>query len=181
MPGQANRLGVMMVGVTDAVRQDVTIRRGLPTDEADLLALDQAAWGPDSGFPSLTEGERDSFFTERSKPEDHLVALYDERIVGYVKLVPRYPFVEGDGVYGVYGLAVSPQARGLGVGSALLTASEGEARRRGGRKICLNVLATNAPARRLYERHGYEVVGHARAEFVINGRLVDDYSLAKFL
>ncbi|WP_328990828.1 GNAT family N-acetyltransferase [Kribbella sp. NBC_01245] len=167
--------------MTDAVRQDVTVRRGVLEDEAELLALDQAAWSPESGFPSLTPPERDSFFSERSKPEYHLVALHDERIVGYAKLVERYPIEEGAGVFAVHGLAVSPEARGLGIGSTLMQAVEDEVRRRGGRKICLNVFATNTAARKLYERQGYEVEGHSRAEFVINGQLIDDYSLAKFI
>lgn len=171
----------MMDGVTDAVRQDVTVRRGVLGDEAELLAIDQSAWSPESGFPSMTPPGRDSFFSERSKPEHHLVALHDERVVGYAKLVERYPFEEGAGVFAVHGLAVSADARGLGIGSTLMQAVEDEARRRGGRKICLNVFATNTAARKLYERHGYEIEGHSRAEFIINGRLIDDYSLAKFI
>jgi ribosomal protein S18 acetylase RimI-like enzyme len=167
-------------GVTDTAAV-VTIRRAVQDDDAALLELDQSAWSAESGFPSMTKPGRETFFDERAKPELHLVALYGERLVGYVRVREKYPFEEGAGVFGIFGLAVSPDARRLGVGSALLDAAEAEARRRGGRKLCLNVFGSNESARRLYERHGFVVEGHSRAEFVIEGALVDDFSLTKFL
>lgn len=168
-----------MAGVTDTAA--VTIRRAVLEDEAALLELDGSAWSAESGFPSLTRTEREAFFDERAKPEAHLVALYGDRLAGYLRLKEKYPFEEGAGVLGIYGLAVAPDARGLGIGSTLLDAAEAEARRRGARKLCLNVFATNERARRLYERHGFVVEGVNRAEFVIEGRTIDDLSLAKFL
>jgi len=88
---------------------------------------------------------------------------------------------EGAHVFAVHGLAVAPHARGHGVGGALLEATEEHARRRGARKITLNVFATNAPARRLYARHGYVEVALRRDEFRIDGRWVDDLGLARRL
>lgn len=169
----------MMVGVTD---DRVTVRRAVAADEADLLALDLSAWDASSGFPSFLTGERrERFFDERSGPEHHLVAEYDGDLVGYIRLKEKYPLVEGAGVFAVHGLAVAPSARRLGVGSALLEAVTAEVRRRGGRKISLNVFTTNAAAQRLYERHGYVVEGRQTAEFLINGRYIDDLILAKFV
>jgi ribosomal protein S18 acetylase RimI-like enzyme len=160
----------------------VTIRRAVAADDADLLALDLTAWDASSGFPSLAAADRrERFFSERGGPEDHLVAEREGELVGYVRLKARYPLVEGAGVFAVHGLAVSPSARRRGVGSALLDAVAAEVRRRGGRKISLNVFATNTTAQRLYERHGYVVEGRQTAEFLIEGRYVDDLILAKFV
>jgi RimJ/RimL family protein N-acetyltransferase len=40
------------------------------------------------------------------------------------------------------------------------------------------VLATNAGARRLYERHGFEVEGTHREAFLLEGAYVDDLLMA---
>jgi ribosomal protein S18 acetylase RimI-like enzyme len=52
-------------------------------------------------------------------------------------------------------MAVEPDFRRHGVGRALLEAGEQEARRRGLPYVALMVSESNAPARALYERHGY--------------------------
>ncbi len=52
-------------------------------------------------------------------------------------------------------MAVEPAFTRRGVGEALLSAAEDEARRRGIAYISLMVTESNAPARRLYERAGY--------------------------
>jgi ribosomal protein S18 acetylase RimI-like enzyme len=165
-----------LVGVAD---EKITVRWAVADDDAVLLELDRAAFTAESGFPS--QKDRETFFTERSRREDLLVAEYDSRLVGYLRLKNKYPFVEGAGVFGVFGLAVAPDARRLGVASALLDEAVAEARRRGGRKLVLNVLGTNTGAQRLYERYGFVVEGHSRDEFLIDGNLVDDLSLSKYL
>lgn len=54
------------------------------------------------------------------------------------------------------GIFVAPEARGQGVGSALLHAIMEEARTRGYASVRLDVIDTNPRARALYERHGFE-------------------------
>lgn len=60
------------------------------------------------------------------------------------------------------GIAVAPEARGLGLGSALLVAVAEEAARRGYDRIRLDVIGRNDRARALYERHGFEAVDETR-------------------
>lgn len=66
------------------------------------------------------------------------------------------------GIFLLDGIAVAPDARGLGIGTALLEAVELEAGRRGCRTVRLDVIDTNPRARALYERRGYEPVSVER-------------------
>ncbi len=59
-------------------------------------------------------------------------------------------------------LAVSGQARGRGLGRALLAGFEAAARARGARRAFLEVAADNAPEITLYTRSGWRQVGHRR-------------------
>lgn len=55
------------------------------------------------------------------------------------------------------GICVAPQARGLGIGTALMAAIETEAQARGYDRVRLDVIDSNLRARALYQRLGYEV------------------------
>ena len=55
-------------------------------------------------------------------------------------------------------MAVVPEARGRGVGGALLAFADDEARRRGRRSVSLYCIRANPRARALYVRHGYRIV-----------------------
>ena len=57
----------------------------------------------------------------------------------------------------LFWICVAPEARGRGVGHALLTQAEQRARREGGRLMVIYTASTPAyaPARRLYERCGF--------------------------
>jgi len=59
-------------------------------------------------------------------------------------------------------LAVAPEARGTGVGRALLDAALDRVRLRGVRECFLEVRESNRRAQRLYRKAGFEVVGHRR-------------------
>ena len=68
----------------------------------------------------------------------------------------------------VYSLATQPEARGKGVGTALLAAADHAARRRGCRALRLEVQTGNAGAIRLYEGLGYVRIGRY-AHYYQNG------------
>lgn len=59
--------------------------------------------------------------------------------------------------YTAANLAVYPEARGKGAGSALLRALEEHAREMGKQRVVLDVLPDNHAARQLYEKLGYTV------------------------
>jgi ribosomal-protein-alanine N-acetyltransferase len=62
----------------------------------------------------------------------------------------------------VNNVALRPQFRGRGIGSALLRHVVAEARRLGARRATLEVRASNVAARRLYERLGFYVAATRR-------------------
>lgn len=65
-------------------------------------------------------------------------------------------------------IAVSPIARGLGVGDALLQAAARLARERGFKALRLDVFDINTPAIRLYERNGFMDCGVFEIEVARN-------------
>ena len=69
---------------------------------------------------------------------------------------PGYGFVAAD--VPELTIAVAAEARGRGVGGALLAALKAAARREGHGRLSLSVNRRN-PARRLYERHGFHDAG----------------------
>jgi ribosomal protein S18 acetylase RimI-like enzyme len=64
---------------------------------------------------------------------------------------------------GLYAMWVAPEARGTGIGSALIDAVIAWASEIGHTKILLDVGDHNAPAIALYERNGFKATGRAGA------------------
>jgi ribosomal-protein-alanine acetyltransferase len=65
----------------------------------------------------------------------------------------------------LYSIAVTPEARGIGLGEMLLAAVEKLARQRGSAAMRLEVRTDNAAAQRLYERRGYRRFGVRRGYY----------------
>ncbi|NUS12914.1 MAG: GNAT family N-acetyltransferase, partial [Streptomyces sp.] len=114
------------------------------------------------------------FYSERFGPRDHLVAEIDGEVVGYIRLGCPTPLACNAHVRQIQGLVVADEARGAGVGRALLRAVREEARRHGARRLTLRVLGHNTPARTLYETEGFAVEGVLPGEFLLDGAYVDD-------
>ena len=93
----------------------------------------------------------------------YVVALSGDDVVGYAGLCD-YP----DEAW-VQTMAVAPSAQGQGLGAQLLRELLEEAARRGQRTVRLEVRADNAPAQRLYERHGFVREGVRRGYYQPSG------------
>ncbi len=132
-------------------------------------------------LPLRDPAGRPGFFGATSPPGAHLVAVRNHAVAGDIRLGPSTPLPENGHVVLVQGLAVDPGMRRHGVATALLEAAERRARDRGARKLSLHVLSTNPGAMRLYARLGFGQEGVLRAEFLIEGRYVDDILLTKHL
>ncbi|MFI6155730.1 GNAT family N-acetyltransferase [Kitasatospora sp. NPDC051170] len=156
------------------------IRPARPEDGQGLATLDRAAWSTLSDVsPGPREG--DTVFDEEHLPEHYVVAVLDDRIVGYVRQVPATPLACNRHVRQIQGLAVDGTVRGRGIGRRLVEAACEAARAEGARKLTLRVLGWNAPARRLYESCGFTVEGTLAEEFLIDGQYVDDVWMARSL
>lgn len=90
-----------------------------------------------------------------SAERESLVAVVDERIAGHVELKNMNGLVD-------IGMLVSPQRRGVGIGSALLQAAIDRARMRHAHKLTLQVWPHNEAAVRLYEKFGFVKEGYLK-------------------
>lgn len=158
------------------------VRLALPDDGDALGGLDRATWSTLHSVTPRARAPYTPFFHENADPRDHLVAVAgDGRVVGYVKLGRPTPLASNSHVRQIHGLAVSAEARGMGVGRLLIRAAMAEARRRGALRLSLRVLGHNTPARRLYESEGFAVEGVQPGEFLLDGEFVDDVLMGRSL
>ncbi len=99
-----------------------------------------------------------SFMRERiERNESVVIVAENERreMVGFCQLYPSFCSLIAKPIYILYDLFVAPSARQLGVGRALLLASEPLARQRGFARLDLTTAKTNLPAQALYESLGW--------------------------
>jgi RimJ/RimL family protein N-acetyltransferase len=88
-----------------------------------------------------------------------LVAVADGEVVGSLHVeVSRHGF-------GEFGMAVSREWRGRGVGSALLAAAIDWSRERGLHKLCLSVFPHNEAAIALYRKFGFVEEGRRSNQY----------------
>ena len=76
-------------------------------------------------------------------------------IFGFCQIYPTFCSVFTSPLYTLYDLFVAPEARGRGVGKALLAAAERCAVEAGAVRMELRTAKTNAPAQALYESSGW--------------------------
>jgi L-amino acid N-acyltransferase YncA len=131
---------------------------------------------------SLRSGEeRRQWLEGRSSRHRVLVAVNQQgTITGWASLNqfnprPAYDHVADFSVY------VARQARGSGVGSALLAALEERARAIGYHKLVLAAFPTNGAGMRLYQRHGFALVGVYHEQGLLDGEWVDVVLMEKIL
>jgi RimJ/RimL family protein N-acetyltransferase len=146
---------------------DVRIRAVRPGDREALLALrnDPDAYRWYRVPAAATEAEHDAWFEARlaAVPEDLWVATLDEDPCGSVRLDPTH----GEAAVSV---SVRADARGRGIGSALLAHVAEQARARGIPRLVAQVHRSNAASQRLFASAGYLTTEHG-GEF-------DEWSIA---
>ncbi|WP_309053237.1 GNAT family N-acetyltransferase [Streptomyces sp.] len=163
------------------ITQETRIRPAVGADGDALGRLDRDTWSPlHAVLPRPTEPYA-PFFDERDRPEDYLVAVRGEEVLGYVRVVPPTRLPSNAHVRQIQGLAVADAARGQGVARALLRAAMDRARAEGAVRLTLRVLGHNAPARALYASEGFVVEGVLPGEFLIDGASIDDVLMGRSL
>jgi GNAT superfamily N-acetyltransferase len=78
-------------------------------------------------------------------------------IVGFTLLYPTFSSVSAGRIFILNDLFVTPEARGTRASVALLEAAKAHAKAAGARRITLRTAHTNARARRVYERNGWQL------------------------
>jgi ribosomal-protein-alanine N-acetyltransferase len=122
-----------------------------------------------------TRAMYESDFLNRSTSRLYVLRTSAQKVAGYCAA-----WFVLDEIH-VNNIAVRPELRGRGFGSALLAHVLQEGRRAGARRATLEVRRSNEEARRLYERFGFRVAGVRRDYYTdpIEDALVlwrDDYA-----
>ena len=159
----------------------LTIHSARPEDAAAIVTLVNTVADEDRSlgvdrFPLTVEAQAE--FAASADPLVHLLlaARVDEQLVGYL-YASRGTSAALAHVSSM-AIVVDRSARDHGVGRALIDAMRGWAQVVGVRKLTLSVLVTNAPARALFERCGYEVEAVRKGQFRIGGQDVDELLMA---
>ena len=160
-----------MITLSPSTERNPTIRSARPSDRqfvldlADrLVSFDVPPWRPKA---ELIEGDRralEGWFDARlrqgsgeagSQDEAMYIAELDGRPAGCAYLVTLVDYFNQRPHAHLSVLAVTRDAEGHGVGSALLDQSVAWAKDRGSDRLTLSALVTNSRARALYERKGF--------------------------
>ena len=161
------------------------IRQATPGDAAALVELARAVGSEPEGWLLTVGGwrtvadERRAIRVQRwSRDTVIVVAVATEgRIVGRLSLVrdehPAAPHVAD------LGIMVAREARGQGVGTALIAAAVAWARVAAIAKVELHVFPHNVAAIALYERCGFVAEGVRAGRFLRDGRAVDALLMAR--
>jgi L-amino acid N-acyltransferase YncA len=165
-------------------RAPVTVRDPTPSDAAAIAAIHNEAIA-DRVATLETQlrdpDERRAWLAARSPRHPVLVAVDpDDIVVGWGSLNPFNARAVYDNVadFSVY---VRRDHRGQGIGNVLLDALEARARALGYHKLVLAALARNAVGRRLYERHGFALVGTYHEQGRLDGEWMDVITMEKML
>tara|TARA_A100001391_G_scaffold136353_2_gene95077 strand:+ start:38700 stop:39200 length:501 start_codon:yes stop_codon:yes gene_type:complete len=129
-----------------------------PRDAADLVALlDAYARDPMGGGEPLSDHARAHCVSGLAATPGafSLIARRDGEAVGLANCLTGFSTFAAAPLVNIHDFAVLAQARGQGIGRALMQAIEAEALKRGATKITLEVLSGNAPARALYAACGF--------------------------
>ena len=126
--------------------------------QAIIELLDMYASEPMGADQALPEDVRRRLIPGlRQQPSGrHFLAFADDRPVGIAIGFLGFSTFWAQPLLNIHDLAVRPELRGGGVGTALLQAIESAAREAGCCKVTLEVRADNVRARKLYVRLGFD-------------------------
>jgi RimJ/RimL family protein N-acetyltransferase len=164
---------------------DYTIRPADPADAEALTRLAEAVSAEPEGWLISSNGEWRAVGDERRylkalRRYPHAAVFVAERddgaIVGRLSVArDQHP---ASAHVADLGLMVAHDARGRGVGTALLEAAVEWAGGAGVRKLELHVFPWNEPAIQLYEKFGFEREGYRKAHYRRDGKDVDAILMA---
>ncbi len=130
---------------------DVGQRTATPDDQALCRTIHHRAYLDvvERQFGQWDEAQQDAYFDEAWQQHGHDVLVCDDSTCGYTAIE------FGPETVAIHELVVDPDYQGQGVGTQVLLATIGQARRLG-LDVRLQVLHENQRAARLYERLGFD-------------------------
>jgi [ribosomal protein S18]-alanine N-acetyltransferase len=138
----------------------VRVRRAELSDLDDLVALEEATFDHDLVSRAQYRRHLDS-----DSARVLIASANHRRFLGTALVF----FRKGSRVARLYSIATLPEARGKGVGTALIEATEAAARQRRCQALRLEVRTDNEAAISLYERLGYRRIGPVVKKFYQDG------------
>jgi putative acetyltransferase len=167
------------------MKTDTVVIRAVKKDDATALNCVRTAPGVAKWIhaqPAETDQQTARLFFDGSEPIYTFVAEEPERggVVGYVRLLvesnPRKRHI------GRLSMAVIDHFQGRGIGGQLLDRVTDLAQNwLGLGKLQLLVLTGNEPAVKLYQSRHFEIEGLLKRELMVDGKLEDAYTMARFL
>jgi ribosomal protein S18 acetylase RimI-like enzyme len=136
---------------------DLEVREAQPGDRADLFALYALVVEEGGAFPRRPPADAQTFQEVWLDKTLVIVARANDGLVGSYYLTPNFGGLASH--IANAGYMVHPDHRGKGIGRMLVEHSIVEARRLGFDALMFNMVFESNPARRLYERLGFEAVG----------------------
>jgi len=145
--------------MTEETETPVEIRRLQQTEEANFCA-----WLMTNSEPWITLGRsyEESLKILSDPTKEVFVAIVNDEVVGCVILNMKGAFIGY-----IQTVCVMPEWRNKGIGSKLLAFAEARIFRETP-NVFLCVSSFNTPAKRLYKRLGYEVIGELK-DYIVSG------------
>jgi ribosomal protein S18 acetylase RimI-like enzyme len=100
-----------------------------------------------------------SYIIERFQRKESVVLVAEGEsgeLIGFTQLYPAFCSVLAARTFVLYDLFVTPAARGMGAGRALMEAAEAHGRKTGAARLELSTANTNVIGQSLYESCGWE-------------------------
>lgn len=127
-----------------------------------------------------TAEERAAWMAAKSERHPVLVAVDGDELLGWGSLNQFNARAAYDHVVD-FSIYVAREARGRGVGNALLAALIERARAIGFHKMVLAAFPFNDRGMKLYERHGFRTVGIYKEQGMLDGKWIDVILMEKIL
>jgi [ribosomal protein S18]-alanine N-acetyltransferase len=131
----------------------ITLRNYQPKDFSRLLEIDQSCF-----VEGIAYSKEEMRYFLGMPTAISLVGLQDEEIMGFVIADRFRPRRASRSVGKIITIDVAPAAQHSGMGTALMSAVEGELKQAGCDYVSLEVAVDNEAALRFYKKHGYSVL-----------------------
>lgn len=157
----------------------IKIRFSTESDFQQLIDIDNKVWNKKT-TPTIIKWDSLNEFSEQNPEGSQLVAILEERVVGYLGFHHPTPLKTNQHVLEI-DIAVDQHYQGKGIGRKLLDELVKMAKDKNIHKLALRVLSSNEGAIDFYKKCGFIEQGRLVKEFLIEGDFVDDLLMYKLV